>query len=101
MFYDRAGHLDEFYFRHKTIEKRRFGYARNSYRDEFSDFPSRSYSHALPHTSSRALSHFSHGSNHRSYSFDSRENIFVTKRFGYGPHTHRGDCFLRNPDFFA
>jgi hypothetical protein len=35
MFYDRAGHLSEFYFHRKRIEKRRFDYARNSYRDEF------------------------------------------------------------------
>jgi hypothetical protein len=30
IFCDRASHLDEFYFRHKRIEKRRFDYARNS-----------------------------------------------------------------------
>jgi hypothetical protein len=30
-----------------------------------------SYSHASSHTSSRALSHISHGPNHRSYSFGS------------------------------
>jgi hypothetical protein len=74
MFCDRAGHLDEFCFRHKKIEKRHFEYARNSYHDEFIDFPPRSYSHVLPrsysrtspHTSSCALSRFSHGPNHRS-----------------------------------
>jgi hypothetical protein len=55
-----AGHLDEFCFHRKRIEKRRFDYARNSYRDEFSDFLPRSFSRALPHTSSHALSHFSH-----------------------------------------
>jgi hypothetical protein len=57
-------------------------YARDSYRDEFIDFPLRSYSHvpprfyprassrtfsrALPHTSSSALPQFTHGPNHRS-----------------------------------
>jgi hypothetical protein len=35
MFYDRAGHLVEFCLWHKRIEKRHFGYARNSYRNEF------------------------------------------------------------------
>jgi hypothetical protein len=35
MFCGRAGHLDEFCFRHKRIEKRHFEYARNSYHDEF------------------------------------------------------------------
>jgi hypothetical protein len=55
MFCDRAGHLDEFCFHRKRIEKIRFEYVRNSYRDEFFDFPPRSYYHALPHTSSRAL----------------------------------------------
>jgi hypothetical protein len=38
IFYGHAGHLDEFYLYHKRIEKRRFDYARNSYRDEFIDF---------------------------------------------------------------
>jgi hypothetical protein len=60
MFCGRAGHLYEFYFRRKRIEKMRFDYVRNSYHDEFFDFPPHSFSHALPHTSSRALSHFSH-----------------------------------------
>jgi hypothetical protein len=55
MFCGRAGYLDEFCFRRKRIERRRFDYARNSYRDEFSDFLHRSFSHALLHTSSRAL----------------------------------------------
>jgi hypothetical protein len=55
IFCGRAGHLDEFYFRRKRIERRHFDCARNSYRDEFSDFPSRSFSRALSHTSSRAL----------------------------------------------
>jgi hypothetical protein len=38
MFCGRVGHLDEFCFRRNRIERRRFDYARNSYRDEFSDF---------------------------------------------------------------
>jgi hypothetical protein len=71
MFYGRASHLDEFCFHHKRIEKRRFDYARNSYRYEFSNFLPRSYSCASPHTSSRALFHFSHRPNHHSYGFDS------------------------------
>jgi hypothetical protein len=72
-----AGHLDEFCFRRKRIEKRRFDYARNSYRDEFIDFSPRSYSHApprfysraSPRTSSCALTQFAHEPNHRSYGF--------------------------------
>jgi hypothetical protein len=71
MFYGSAGHLDEFFFLHKRIEKRCFEYARNSYHDEFFDFLPHSYSRASPRTSSRALSHFSHGPNHLSYSFGS------------------------------
>jgi hypothetical protein len=35
IFCDRAGHLDEFCFRPKKIERRRVEYARDSYRDEF------------------------------------------------------------------
>jgi hypothetical protein len=66
MFCGRAGHLDEFFFRLKRIEKRHLDYARNSYRDEFIDFLPRSYSRASPHTSSRALSRFSHRPNRRS-----------------------------------
>jgi hypothetical protein len=65
LFCGRAGYLDEFCFHRKRIEKMCFDYARNSYRDEFSDFPHRSYSHASPYTSYHALSHFSHGLNHR------------------------------------
>jgi hypothetical protein len=69
IFCGHAGHLDEFCFCHKRKEKRHFQYARDSYHDEFHDFPPRSYSRASPRTSSRALSHFSHGPNHRSYDF--------------------------------
>jgi hypothetical protein len=107
MFYGRAGHLNEFYFRQKRIERMRVGYARNSYRDEFIDFPPHSYSHvpprlyshALPHTPSRVVSRFSYVSNHRSYGFGLRENRFKPRRFGYGPRPHHGDRFLRRPDF--
>jgi hypothetical protein len=53
MFCGRAGHLDEFCFRRKRIEKRCFDYARNLYRNEFTNF--------LPHSYSCALSHFFHG----------------------------------------
>jgi hypothetical protein len=79
MFCGCAGHLDEFYFRRKRIERSRVEYAIDSYRDEFIDFPphsysyvpSRAYSCALPHTSSCALPQFSYGSNHYSYGFGS------------------------------
>ena len=101
MFCGRAGHLDEFCFRRKRFERRRFDYARNSYRDEFSDFSPRSYSRASPRTSSRALPRFSHGPSYRSYGFGSRENRFEPRRFGYGPRPHRGDRFPRRPDFSA
>jgi hypothetical protein len=60
MFCDFAGHLGEFCFCRKRIEKRRFECARNSYRNEFIDF--------LPHTP-RAVSCLFHGPNHRSYGF--------------------------------
>jgi hypothetical protein len=71
MFYGCAGHLDEFCFRCKRIEKRRPNYARNLYRNEFTDFLSRSYSRARPRTPSRVVSRFFYGSNHRSYGFGS------------------------------
>jgi hypothetical protein len=60
-FYGRVGHLHDFCFRCKRIERRRFDYARNSYRDEFSDFLPRSFSRALPHTSSHTLPQFNMG----------------------------------------
>jgi hypothetical protein len=99
MFYDRASHLDEFCFHRKRIEKMRFDYAGNSYHDELSDFLPRSFSHASPHTSSHVLSHFSHGSNYCSYNFGSRDNSFVSKRFGYDPHPQCGDRFPHMPSF--
>jgi hypothetical protein len=97
----RAGHLDEFCFHHKRIENRHFDYARNLYRDEFSDFSPRFYSRASPRTPSHALSHFSHAPKHCSYGFGSRENNFVPRRFGYSPRAHHVDCFPRMPGFHA
>jgi hypothetical protein len=64
-------------------------------------FPPRSYSHASPRTSSRALSRFSHGPNHHSCDFGSRENRFEPIRFDYDPHPHRGDRFPRRSDFLT
>jgi hypothetical protein len=71
IFCGRAGHLNEFCFWRKRIEKMRFEYARNSYRDEFFNFSPHSYSRASPHTFSHVVSHFSHGPNYRSYGFGS------------------------------
>jgi hypothetical protein len=115
MFCGRAGHLDEFCFRYKRIERNCVEYARDSYRDEFINFLPRSYPHvlprfysrasprtfsrALPRTSSSALPQFAHGPNHRSYDFDPRENRFESRRFSYGPRPHRGDRFSRRLDF--
>jgi hypothetical protein len=80
-----------------------------THRDEFIDFPPRSYSHvpsrfysrASPHTFSRALPQFSHGPNHRSYGFGPPENRFEPRRFGYDPRPHHGDRFPRKPSFPA
>jgi hypothetical protein len=63
MFCRCAGHMDEFCFRCKRMEKRHVDYARLSYHNEFIDF--------LPHISSRAPSHLSHGPNHYLYGFGS------------------------------
>jgi hypothetical protein len=101
MFCDRAGHLDEFCFRWKRIERRRVEYARNSYLDEFLDLPPRSYSRVPPRSYSRALSQFTYGPNHRSYGLGPRENCFEPRRFGYGPHPRRGDRFPCMPGFSA
>jgi hypothetical protein len=109
MFCVRASHLEEFCFRRKRIERRHIEYARDSYRDEFLDVLPQSYSctppcfysHASPHTFSRALPQFTHEPNHRSYDFGPRENRFEPRRFGYGPCPHRGDRFPRRPGFPA
>jgi hypothetical protein len=101
LFCDHASYLNVFCFRRMRIEKMCFEYSTNSYRDVFFDFPPRSYSRASPHTSSRALSRFSHGPNHHSYGFGSRENNFVHRRFGYGPRPHCGDRFPHMPSFPA
>jgi hypothetical protein len=94
-----AGHLNEFCFHRKRIEKMRFDYARNSYRAKFSDCLPHSYSRASPRTFSRALSHCSHGPNHLSYGFGSQKNTFVPRYFGYDPRPHHGDHFPRRPSF--
>jgi hypothetical protein len=109
MFCGRTGHLDEFYFRQKRIERRRVEYASDSYRDEFIDFlthsysqiPCRFYSRALPRTSSYALPQFTHGPNHRSYGFGTRENRFEPRCFRYSPRPHHGDRFPRRIGFPA
>jgi hypothetical protein len=117
MFCGRAGHLDEFCFQRKRIERRCVEYTRDSYRDEFLDVPPHSYSHipprfysrasprtfscALPRTSSNTLPQFAHVPNHRSYGFDSRGNRFEPRHFGYDPCPHRGDCFPHRPGFPA
>jgi hypothetical protein len=117
MFCGRAGHLDEFCFWRKRIERRHVEYARDSYRDEFIDFLTHSYSHvpsrfysrasprtfsrALPHTSCCVLPQFAHRPNHRSYDFGPRENHFERRRFGYGTRPHRGDHFLCRSGFSA
>jgi hypothetical protein len=86
MFYDRAGHLDEFCFRCKRIERRRVEYARNSYHDEFIDLSPHSYSHVLPRFYSHAPPHtFS----------------CVFTQFGYGPRPCHGDHFPHRPNFSA
>jgi hypothetical protein len=71
MFCACVGHLDEFCFRRNRIEKRRFDYARNSYRNEFTDFLPCSYSRAPPCTPSHVVSHFFHRPNYRSCGFGS------------------------------
>jgi hypothetical protein len=60
MFFGRVGHLDEFCFRRKRIERRCVEYARDTYQDEFIDVSPRFYSCASPHTFSRALPQFAH-----------------------------------------
>jgi hypothetical protein len=109
MFFGRAGHLDEFCFQCKRIERRCVEYARNSYHDVFIDFLHHSYSHisprsysrASPHIFSCALPQLAHGPNHRSYGFGPRENRFEPRHFGYGRCSHRGDRFSRRPGFHA
>jgi hypothetical protein len=93
MFCGRASHLDEFCFRHKRMEKICVDYARNSYHDEFIDF--------LPHFSSRTLSRFSHGPNHRSYDSSLRESGLVPGHFGVDPRSHHDVLSPRRHGFPA
>jgi hypothetical protein len=81
MFCGHAGHLDEFCFQHKRMKKRCVDYDRNSYHDEFIDFPR--------HISSRASSYFSHKPNHRLYDFGSRESGLVPRCSGVDPRSYR------------
>jgi hypothetical protein len=75
------------------IMKRQVNYARNSYHDEIIDFP--------PHISSHTSSRYSHGHNHHSYGFLSRESILVPRSFGVDPHSHRGVRPPRRHDFLT
>jgi hypothetical protein len=75
------------------MEKWRFDYGRNSYHDEPIDF--------LLHTSYRSSPRFFQGPNHRSYSFGSQVNGFVSRHFGYGPHPYCGDHPPRKHSFPA
>jgi hypothetical protein len=59
----------------------------------------RTFSRALPRTSSGAWPQFAHGPNHHSYGFGPRENRFEPRCFGYGPRPYRGDRFLCRPGF--
>jgi hypothetical protein len=71
IFCGRTDHLYEFCFRCKRIERRRFNYAINSYRDEFLIF-CLTLSLALCLTLLLVLlPQFTHGPNHRSYGFGS------------------------------
>jgi hypothetical protein len=107
IFCGRAGHLDEFCFRWKRIDRMRVEYARDSYRDEFINISPRSYSHVPPrfysHASHRtffgASPQFAHGPIHRSYGFGPRENRFEARCFGYDPRPRRGDRFPCRPGF--
>jgi hypothetical protein len=82
MFCACVGHLDEFCFQHKRIEKRSVDYSRNSYHNEFIDSP--------PHISSGAPSHFSCRHNYHSYGFGSQESGLVPRRFCVDPCSHCG-----------
>jgi hypothetical protein len=109
MFCGHTGHLDEFCFCRKRIDRRHVEYARDSYRDEFfhvlpqsySRIPPRSYSRTSSRTFSRALPQFAHGLNHCSYGFGPQENRFKPRCFGYGPRPYRGDRFPHRPGFPA
>jgi hypothetical protein len=91
-----ADHLDEFCFRRKRIEKRRFEDARNSYMMSSFIF------HLILILVLRlTLLHISLGPNYHSYGFGSRERRFEPRRFGYGPRHHHGDRFPRRSDFSA
>jgi hypothetical protein len=79
MFYGCVGHLDEFCFQRKRIEKRRVDYPRNSYHNDFIDFS--------PHISSHAPSCFSHRLDHRSYNFGSRERVVLCLDILVSTHT--------------
>ena len=65
MFCGRAGHLDEFCFRRKCLERRQKEYLRDAYHEDL-DFP--------PRFASRATLRL----NHRSYGNGPRENDFVS-----------------------
>jgi hypothetical protein len=85
MFCGRAGHLDEFCFQWKRIERRRVEYARDSYRDEFFDVPPQSYSRIPPLFYSRASPHtFSHVSPQFAHDLTITHMVLVHERTALG-----------------
>ena len=78
MFCGREGHLDDFCFRRKRIERRQMALTRNTRHDEF-EF-----------SSSRFASRASRGYGHPSYGYNSRESGYMPRLHGYDPRSHRG-----------
>jgi hypothetical protein len=100
MFCGHVSHLDEFYFRCKRIEKMHFDYARNSYRDEFSDF-FLALSLALCLTLLLVLCLISLMDLTVAHMVLVHERTTLCLCFGYGLCPHRGDRFSRRSDFPA
>jgi hypothetical protein len=95
MFCGHAGHLDEFCFRRKKIERRRVEYARDSYRER------RPLSHVFYLALLLLLCLSSLMDPTITHMVLVHENHFEPRRFGYRPRPHRGDCFPHRPGFTA
>ena len=101
MFCGYAGHLDDFCFRCKRLERWQREYLRNAYHENI-DFSPHFAPCATPRSNHhsddyrpRENGHAPPRTNHHSYGYGLRENDFVSQCFSFDPRSlHHGDQYM-------